>query len=240
MKLYRRPTTHRRWFKALPKKSRKRAVRYGLLTANLLLLAFVAAFLITSGQNNDSSLARASIGSIGSDQSIINPLDQLSSADIAVQLARTADLSETQAVANNADTINAQQTVSSDSQTVVTKPQIVANGLKSRKDIQNYTVKAGDTVASIAAQFGVTSDTIRWSNGLSGDDVAVGKQLIISPVNGIVYQVKAGDTPDSLATKYHANKDLLIAINDAEISGLPAAGQYIIIPGGTPATVALA
>jgi surface antigen len=223
-------------FKALPKRSRKRVIRYGLLTANFLLLAVVAGFLINSGQDNGAALARVSLAAPGSDRTISNPLDQLSSADIAVQLARTAILSETQAVTNNADTLNAQQTVGSDSQTVVAKPQIVANGLKSRKDIQTYTVKNGDTVSSIAAQFGVTSDTIRWSNGLSGDNVAAGKQLLISPVNGIVYQVKAGDTADSLAAKYHANKDLLVAINDAEISGLPAPGQYIIIPGGTPAT----
>lgn len=237
---YGRPSTYRRLFKRLPKRSRRRVVRYSLLTANLLILALVSAFLIQGGHDSTASFAKSTPATLGDPSVVSNPLDQLSSADIAVQLSRVANLSETQAVINNADTINAQLAVSSDSQTVVTQPQVLTSGLKSRKDIQTYTVKAGDTVPSIAAQFGVTSDTIRWSNDLTGDSVSAGTKLLISPVNGILYKVKSGDTVDSVAAKFHASKDLLVAINDAEISGLPAAGEYIIIPGGTPATTPVA
>lgn len=227
-------------FKRLPKRSRKRAIRYSLLTANLLILIFVSSFVIQGGQTRNSSFANQGAYALGESPTKANPLDQLSSADIAVQLALAANLSESQAVANNADTLNAQQTVRSDSQTVVAKPQIVTSGLKSRRDIQFYTVVAGDTVSSIATKFGITSDTIRWSNDVSGDNVSAGKILAISPVNGILYKVKAGDTADNIASKYSANKDLLIAINDAEISGLPSVGEYIIIPGGTPAAAPVA
>lgn len=189
------------------------------------------------GRQPNGTVVGANAIAIGDSTTTVNPLDQLSSADIAVHIARAANLDEAQAVTNKADTVNAQQSVTSASQSIVDKPQVVSDGLKSRKDIQTYVVVAGDTVSSIAAKFGVTSDTVRWSNGLSGDTVAAGKQLLISPVNGIIYQVKAGDTPDALASKYHSNKDLLIAINDAEISGLPV-GENIIIPGGSPATTA--
>lgn len=237
---YARLSTYQRMFKRLPKRSRKRAIRYSLLTANLLILIFVSSFVIQGGQTRNSSFANQGAYALGESPTKANPLDQLSSADIAVQLALAANLSESQAVANNADTLNAQQTVRSDSQTVVAKPQIVTSGLKSRRDIQFYTVVAGDTVSSIATKFGITSDTIRWSNDVSGDNVSAGKILAISPVNGILYKVKAGDTADNIASKYSANKDLLIAINDAEISGLPSVGEYIIIPGGTPAAAPVA
>lgn len=232
---YFRPKTYRQWYTALPKPTRRRAVRYSLLIANLLVLASVA-FFVFQGRGSSGG-ATASQPALGESTQVINPLDQLSSADIAVNIARVAKLDEAQAVTNKADTVNAQQTVSSANQSVISKPQVVTDGLKSRKDIQNYTVVAGDTVPSVAAKFGVTSDTIRWSNGLSGDALTPGKTLLISPVNGIVYQVKAGDTVDSLASKYRANKDLLIAINDAEL-GLPGVGEYIIIPGGSPAATA--
>lgn len=198
----------------------------------------MAGFVVQGRQHGGTHVTnQAAVLSSNSANTVVNPLDQLSSADIAVHIARAANLDESQAVTNKADTVNAQQVVSSTNQSVVAKPQVVSDGLKSRKDIQVYTVVAGDTVPSVATKFGVTSDTIRWSNGITGDALTAGKQLLISPVNGIIYQVKAGDTAEALATKYHSNKDLLIAMNDAEISGLPV-GQNIIIPGGSPATVA--
>lgn len=220
----------------MSKRSRKRAIRYGLLAANLILLTVVAGFVVQGRQGSGGHISNqaAAIGS--SSNTIVNPLDQLSSADIAVHIARAGKLDEAQAVTNKADTVNAQQTVSSANQSVIAKPQVVSDGLKSRKDIQSYTVVEGDNVSSVAAKFGVTSDTIRWSNNITGENLTVGKQLLISPVNGIIYQVKAGDTAEALASKYHSNVDLLIAMNDAEIGGLPV-GQNIIIPGGSPATV---
>jgi N-acetylmuramoyl-L-alanine amidase len=222
----------------LSKRSRKRAVRYGLLAANLLLLAVVAGFVVTGRQTVSGGHVSNQAAALGSSSSaVVNPLDQLSSADIAVHIARAANLDESQAVTNKADTVNAQQAVSSANQSVIAKPQVVSDGLKSRKDIQTYTVAPGDTVSTVATKFGITSDTIRWSNNISGENLTAGNQILISPVNGIIYQVKAGDTADSLASKYHSNVDLLIAMNDAEIGGLPV-GQNIIIPGGSPATVA--
>jgi surface antigen len=50
-------------------------------------------------------------------------------------------------------------------------------------------------------------------------------------VNGIVYTVQGNDTVDSLASKYRANKDQIIAYNDAELSGLHT-GEQILIPNG--------
>ncbi|MEI7682715.1 MAG: CHAP domain-containing protein [Candidatus Saccharibacteria bacterium] len=231
--------TYQRLFKQLSKKSRRRTVRYSLLAANVFLLMIVAAFVIGGPKNAGNSLSGQGVAALGEASTAVNPLDQLSSADIAVHIARAANLDESQAVTNKADTVNAQQTVTSASTSIVTKPQVVSDGLKSRKDIQSYITIDGDTVSSVAAKFGVTSDTIRWSNGLSGDTIATGKSLVISPVNGIIYRVAPGDTADGLATKYHANKDLLIAINDAEISGLPV-GENIIIPGGSPAVATAA
>ncbi len=223
----------------MPKQSRRRIVRYSLLSANVALLLTVTGFVVLGRQTTNGNVTGAGAAALGSSSEAVNPLDQLSSADIAVHISRAARLDEAQAVVNKADTVNAQQAVSSANQSIVTKPQVVSEGLKSRKDIQTYVAVAGDTVSSVAAQFGVTSDTIRWSNGISGEALTAGKALTVSPVNGLIYNVKAGDTADSLAAKYHSNKDLIIAMNDAEIGGLPI-GQNIIIPGGSPATVTTA
>jgi surface antigen len=222
----------RQWYRrALSKKYRRRTIRYSLLFANALLLVLVVAFVTRHPQKGSSATQNAILPSESTVAS--NPLDQLSSADIAVHVARTVNLPESTSVTNKADTENAQLTITPADDVIAAKPQVIATGLKSRKDIQKYTTKAGDTVSSIAVKFGVTSDTIRWSNDLNGESVAAGKTLVISPINGIVYQVKSGDSVETLASKYHANKDQIVAFNDTEVSGLPV-GEYIVIPNGSP------
>lgn len=175
-----------------------------------------------------------------SDSAPTDPLDQLSSADIAVNLARMANSDTAVAVTNQADSIQAELSVPPAESIVIAKPQAVDTELKSNKDIQEYVVQPGDTLASIAATFNVTSDSILWSNGITGNNVAVGRTLLIPPVNGIVYTVREGDTPDTLAQRYRASKEQIIAYNDAELSGLRV-GERIIIPNGQqPAPTAVA
>jgi surface antigen len=220
----------------MTKRSRKRLVRYSVLAANLVILLGVLAFVVRSSPAGVTSKQSLAVGS--SSDTAINPVDQLSSADIAVQVARITSLYETASVTNNADSLNAQLAIGSADETVVAKPQIVATALKSRKDIHDYTTVEGDTISGLAAKFNITSDTLKWSNNYTGNDaLPAGKVLTISPVSGIVYAVKAGDTPDSLASKYRANKDQIIAFNDAEVGGL-VAGEQIVIPDGSIQAVA--
>jgi surface antigen len=140
-------------------------------------------------------------------------------------------LPESTAVANQAQSAEANEAMASDTDNIVSKPEVVTTALKSRADIFNYTAQSNDSVASLAQKFGVTSNSIMWSNGLTSNTINAGKVLTIPPVNGIVYTVKTGDTPASLAQKYGANQQEIIAYNDAEISGLKV-GEQIIIPNG--------
>ncbi len=229
----------RRVFRRLFRKSRKRIIRYGLLTANIAVLLGVIGFVV-SNPRTGQSVKQNALG-ISENSVAANPLDELSSADIAVHVARLAALDEATAVANLADTVNAQLSITPSDDQVVAKPQIVATALKSLNDIEKYVTKEGDTISALATQFGVTSDTIRWSNGMSsnGDALTPGKELIISPVNGLIYEVKEGDTAESIAQKFRANKDQIIAFNDAEVTGLKA-GDKIVVPDGVEVPVPVA
>lgn len=189
-----------------------------------------ALVFVLSGPNTDEAARQKSLSALGSDAAV-SPLDQLSSADIAVHLSRVAQFEEAVSVTNQADSVNAELVFTPTDDEVVAKPQVIATALKSRKDIQKYTSQSGDTISGLAAKFGVTSDSIRWSNNLTSENIPAGRELWIPPVNGIVYVVKSGDTPDSLAQQYRANRDLIIAFNDAEVSGLPV-GERILIPDG--------
>lgn len=229
--------TQKQFTKTLSKRNRKRLIRYGILVANIVMLVGVAAFVLRT-PSTGPTIAN-SINNSNDQNAVTSALDQLSSADIAVHVARLTNLPEALSVVNKADTVNAQLAVTPADDTVVAKPQVVATTLKSYKDIHNYVAVAGDTIPSIAAKFNITSDTIRWSNGLQGDNINPGTTIVISPVSGIVYTVKEGDTIDSIASKYKANKDQIIADNDTETNGLRVGARILIRDGSvTPTPVA--
>lgn len=218
-------------------RSKRRLIRNGLVLINVAVVIAVMGFVLAARQPSSTGGKITTPLNNADDEKIADPLDTLSSADIAVNIAQLARLDEITAVANNADTVNSQlEIVPADTQ-VVAKPQIVTTDIKSISDLQTYVAVGGDTVSSIAEKFGLEASTIRWSNGLTGDTVAVGTELTIPPVNGIVYEVKDGDTVEKIAEKYSADTNKIIAFNDAEIAGI-VAGQKIVIPGGeAPAPV---
>lgn len=172
------------------------------------------------------------------DKVAASPLDQLSSADIAVHVSRMVqmDVDEITQVAMQADSESAQLAVAPADSVVVAKPQLVNTDTKSAKDIQTYVTATGDTVDSLAAKFGVTSDSIRGSNGLSSNSVRIGIELYIPPVNGLVYVVKPGDTPENLAARYGGNAEVIVADNDAEVKGLTVGKRILIRDGAIRAT----
>lgn len=209
-------------------------MRIGLVASNAVILAIVMAFVLQKPHASSSAIQPLAADTAAINDTVANPLDQLSSADIAQTVAQVNNLPESTAVINQAQSEAANIAMASTSNNVISKPQVVATALKSRADIQSYTTAAGDTISSLAAKFGVTSDSIRWSNNLpaAGDSLNPGTKLSIPPVNGIVYTVKPGDTPASLAAQFHANQDEITAYNDAEIGGL-VPGTQIIIPNAT-------
>lgn len=217
--------------------ARRRTLRVALVLSNIVILGVIL-FVVLQNPHTNGLQAPAFAPNDGQ-TAAANPLDQVSSADIAQTVAQLNGLPETTAITNQVQSQDADIAIAASNDDVVSKPQVVDTALKSRADIQEYTAVAGDTISSLAAKFGVTSNSILWSNGLSGDTVAAGTKLTIPPINGIVYTVRAGDTPQTLAAKFNSNSDQIIAYNDAEISGLQV-GEQIIIPNATQLTTAAA
>lgn len=206
-----------------------------LIVVPAIIIAAATVFLL---QGSPSGKSTTSLAAARPSQrsSVINPLDQVASAGIARSVAQVAALSEATAVSNQADSETTQLALSPTTSSVVAKPQIPAKttSFASNRDIITYTVAEGDSVTSVATKYGVTSDSIRWSNNISGDVLTSGAQILVPPVTGIVYTVKQGDTVASLASTYQADQNKIIAFNDAEISGIQP-GQRILIPDGTKA-----
>jgi LysM repeat protein len=109
----------------------------------------------------------------------------------------------------------------------------VADIATTSHQISVHEVRAGESLASIAALYKVTVDTIRWANGIQrGTGVKKGQQLVILPVAGIKYTVKKGDTVQSVAKKYSSDPDDIRNFNGMLADDALAAGDSIIIPEG--------
>ncbi|MDO8716990.1 MAG: peptidoglycan DD-metalloendopeptidase family protein [Dehalococcoidales bacterium] len=108
---------------------------------------------------------------------------------------------------------------------------------KPRDKAIEYEVKSGDTVSSIARDFGVSENTILWENDLtSGAQIKAGDLLRILPVSGIAYKVAGGDTIYSIAKTYQANAQAILdfPFNDIGDDFQLKTGQTLIIPDGAP------
>lgn len=103
-----------------------------------------------------------------------------------------------------------------------------------KREIEEYVVTEGDTIASLADKFGITIATITEANSLSLKSVLKpGQKLIILPVSGLVHFVKSGETLNKLAIIYKAKPQDIIESNDVGSDGAAIfAGDILVIPGG--------
>ncbi len=100
-------------------------------------------------------------------------------------------------------------------------------------DIFAYTVKPGDSISSIASQFGLKKETVLMENDLwNANKVRTGMVLNILPVDGISHLVKKSDTIDKVAKKYKIEKEVLMKQNQLEEGDELLADTRLIIPGG--------
>ncbi len=121
---------------------------------------------------------------------------------------------------------------------LISKPQIVQLTASAAHGVTVYKAKAGDTVETVAAQFKLNKNTIKWSNDLQSDALEPGRELTIPPVDGVISTAQVGDTAQTLAKKYNTDVERIILFNDLELNNAISAGTRIIIPGGTIAAVA--
>lgn len=158
------------------------------------------------------------------------PIDDVVAVDIAAGIAERADLPVATNLANLSVSLAAEKQLVQAGSDTIAKPQIVQPSADSR-EIESYTTQTGDSVTEIAAQFGISPETLKWANDLSSDALEPGRKLVIPPIDGVVHEIKSGETVKAIADKYKASPERIIAYNDLELSGLKGKKE-IIIPGG--------
>jgi murein DD-endopeptidase MepM/ murein hydrolase activator NlpD len=106
-----------------------------------------------------------------------------------------------------------------------------------RREIITYTVRSGDTLSGIAADFGLSANTLMWSNPsveAVPDLLRLGQELIILPVDGAYHMVVSGDTLESIAAYYKVTVEDIVDYDLNQISDdvQLTIGLKLVIPGG--------
>ena len=171
------------------------------------------------------------------EKTVFQPLDVLSSSDIARSLANLAQFREITWVeiqAYNSRT----STNDVGGLPVVAKPAVINSTIRTRHDILQYVVSPGDTVFSLADYFNVTISSIRLSNNLSSNSLTVGETILVPPpgLNGIVYLVQQGDSLTTLNNSYHFSNAAMLNFNDLEEGQPLPVGELVFLPGANLAS----
>ena len=210
------------------KKSKKtnwfiKALPYVLAGAAVIGLVFLGSM---DKKNQDVSLSLDTFAANDYNVSV----DQMSELYVVADLSDTLGLASASDVASNYVVVTSMYNSGQTSSSKLEKPSLT--NVASSRGVVEYSVKEGESMESIAAARGLTTDQIRWSNGLKTTDLSADTTLYLPSTPGIVYTVKSGDTVESIASKYGSTAAEIIALNDLEVSGI-AEGTKIVIKGGS-------
>ncbi|MDA1168760.1 MAG: LysM peptidoglycan-binding domain-containing M23 family metallopeptidase [bacterium] len=189
-----------------------------------LLHAYLSGEEISEGPLDPSAYAKTdSPGTGGSRIAVVEASDAnfITFDDAEVQFAQTLE--------GNAVVAPLQPVLSDGSDTERQKGPVI--NVASKPFI--HTVEDGETIAGIASKFGISTNTILWTNGLSGNDVIkVGDHLTILPTTGVLHKVASGETVLEIAGEYNAKASEIIAYNNLGENAALSIGQKLIIPEG--------
>src|SRR5438034_8919026 len=97
-------------------------------------------------------------------------------------------------------------------------------------DIVHYDAVDGDMLRALAAKFGLSVNTLLWSNPKLVDRLTAGQDVLIPPVDGVLVKVAAADTVASLAQKYRAESDAIIEFNLLRHPDPLPVDEYLMVP----------
>ncbi|MEK1431425.1 LysM peptidoglycan-binding domain-containing protein [Limosilactobacillus fermentum] len=105
-----------------------------------------------------------------------------------------------------------------------------------------YTVRAGDTLSSIASRYGTTTSALAQANGISNVNlIYVGQTIKFSGTSttttSSTYTVRYGDTLSAIASRYGTSTSTLASINGISNPNWIYPGQVLRLSGGSSTRV---
>jgi murein DD-endopeptidase MepM/ murein hydrolase activator NlpD len=95
-----------------------------------------------------------------------------------------------------------------------------------------HSVAPGETLLSIAAQYGITPQTLAYNNGIKDTaEVRRGQSLVIPPIDAAIHVVRDGDTLGEIAASFGADPDTVRTVNSVAFEPADVtAGRVLLIP----------
>lgn len=112
----------------------------------------------------------------------------------------------------------------------------LSNLIPTRDGLKKYKVRAGDTLSDIAAQFGISLETLKLANAGVKGSIHVGQELIILPVTGLLYEVIESDSIESIASRYRIDANLIRDYNENYQKIFSEGSGTIVLPYAKPIT----
>ena len=121
----------------------------------------------------------------------------------------------------------------------ISNPSLIRVGqvinIPTNSTTQRYTVKSGDTLSTIAEDYGTTADAIAKLNNIKNPDlISVGQVLNIrgnSKETVTTYTIKSGDTLSEIAKKHGTTVNAIASANGISNPNLISVGQTLKING---------
>lgn len=100
-----------------------------------------------------------------------------------------------------------------------------------RRSIITHQVAIGDTIASVAERYNLSTRAVVLSNRLTPEaNLLPGQKLMIPPVGGILYRVEARDTLASIAEHFAVSAAAIVEATGLILPDFLASGQWLVIP----------
>jgi len=122
----------------------------------------------------------------------------------------------------------------SDEGTLYAPSYPLTNLVPTRGGFTKHKTRKGDTVSRLAANFGISVETIRFANPDMGGSLDIGKELTILPVSGITYEIQEGDDIDSVASHYNITPESIRQYNPNYQKLFETTGGVIVLPNVKP------
>lgn len=98
-----------------------------------------------------------------------------------------------------------------------------------------HAVEEGETVSTIADQFGINAETIMAANNLRNpDSLQIGQNLVILPTDGVLYTLRNGESLRRVAERFNVETMDIVKANDISDPDVVQPGTLLMVPGVEP------
>ena len=98
--------------------------------------------------------------------------------------------------------------------------------------IRAHVVAPGETLLSLAVQYGVAPQTIAYNNGITNTaDLRVGQSLVVPPFDAAIHVIREGETVAAIAARFGVDAEEVVAANNAAVDATyDTPGRPLLVP----------